>query len=120
MPDAGSWPYNFMLSQPPLAVQGDSAFGFGAMELETACRYKLPITFIIINNNGIYRGLEELPATREDNNMIPVLSLSVKAKYESIAEAFGGKGFFVETPDQLRRVRCLCSSLGCGPQPHGL
>ena len=41
-----------------VCVEGDSAFGFSGMELETACRYKLPITFVIINNNGIYGGLD--------------------------------------------------------------
>jgi 2-hydroxyacyl-CoA lyase 1 len=42
-----------------LCIQGDSAFGFGGMELETAFRYKLPIVFIIFNNNGIYGGLDK-------------------------------------------------------------
>src|SRR6185437_10390651 len=40
-------------------VQGDSAFGFGGMEVETAIRHNLPITFIIINNNGIGGGPTE-------------------------------------------------------------
>ena len=38
-----------------VAIEGDSAFGFSAMELEVACRFKLPIVVIIINNNGIYQ-----------------------------------------------------------------
>jgi 2-hydroxyacyl-CoA lyase 1 len=46
-------------------VVGDSAFGFSAMELETAARYNMPLKVIIINNNGISRGLEEI--TKEDN-----------------------------------------------------
>jgi hypothetical protein len=37
-------------------VQGDSAFGFSGMEIETAVRFHLPITVVIINNNGIYAG----------------------------------------------------------------
>lgn len=41
-----------------LCIQGDSAFGFGGMEIETAYRYNLPIVFIIFNNNGIYGGLD--------------------------------------------------------------
>lgn len=40
--------------KPVVAVVGDSAFGFSAMELETATRYNLPLIVIILNNNGIY------------------------------------------------------------------
>lgn len=45
--------------EPVVAVLGDSAFGFSGMELETIARYSLPITFIIINNAGIGRGIDE-------------------------------------------------------------
>lgn len=41
-----------------VCIEGDSAWGFSAMELETACRHTLPILFIIINNNGIYTGMD--------------------------------------------------------------
>lgn len=42
-----------------MCIQGDSAFGFSGMELETACRYKLPIVFVVVNNNGISFGAGE-------------------------------------------------------------
>ncbi|KAL9966447.1 hypothetical protein ACROYT_G024524 [Oculina patagonica] len=95
-------------SNPPrrvVCVQGDSAFGFSGMELETACRYNLPIVFMIVNNNGIYNGVDAEswgefgvdPATRA-----PPTALMPKTRYERIIEAFGGKGFFAETPDELR------------------
>lgn len=35
-----------------ICVEGDSAFGFSGMEMETIYRYKLPIIVIIVNNNG--------------------------------------------------------------------
>jgi len=81
-----------------VAVQGDSAFGFSAMELEVACRYKLPMIVVIINNNGIYSGVDQFiegipPAP---NCLLP------SAHYERIVEAFGGKGYFVTDPSQLR------------------
>lgn len=41
-------------NKPVVAVVGDSAFGFSAMELDTATRYNLPLIIIILNNNGIY------------------------------------------------------------------
>ena len=44
--------------KPVLAVEGDSAFGFSGMEVETICRYKLPVCVVIFNNDGIYRGTD--------------------------------------------------------------
>ena len=82
-----------------VAVQGDSAFGFSAMEMETIGRYKLPITFIIINNGGIYQGMGDLP---EDIDEALPTALSPDANYEMIATAFGGKGYLVRTPAELR------------------
>lgn len=41
-----------------ICVEGDSAFGFSGMEVETMYRYKLPIVIIIVNNGGIYSGLD--------------------------------------------------------------
>lgn len=80
-----------------VAVQGDSAFGFSGMEFEVACRYKLPITVVILNNNGIGVGLE-------DTDTEPVMPwvYTAKARYEKVAEAFGGKGWFVERLSDLR------------------
>jgi 2-hydroxyacyl-CoA lyase 1 len=51
-------------SKRVVCIQGDSAFGFGGMEIETAFRYNLPVIFVIFNNNGIYGGLDK--ATFED------------------------------------------------------
>ncbi len=79
-----------------VAVEGDSAFGFSGMEVEVACRYSLPITFIIINNNGIGGGPGKLDPAR-----IPPTAYTPNARYERISEAFGGKGYFVETPAEL-------------------
>ena len=41
---------------PVVAIEGDSAFGFSGMELETICRYQLPIVVVILNNGGVYQG----------------------------------------------------------------
>jgi 2-hydroxyacyl-CoA lyase 1 len=79
-----------------VAVEGDSAFGFSGMEVETACRYRLPITFIILNNNGIGGGVDEF-----DPDNVPVSVYTPRAHYEKLADAFGGRGFFVTTPAEL-------------------
>ena len=42
--------------KPVLAIEGDSAFGFSGMEVETICRYNLPVCIVVFNNDGIYRG----------------------------------------------------------------
>lgn len=79
-----------------VAVEGDSAFGFSGMEVETACRYNLPITFIIINNNGIMIGTKDF-----DPQNIPPTAYTINARYEKIIEAFGGKGYFVTSAKEL-------------------
>jgi len=84
--------------RPIVAVQGDSAFGFSGMELETACRYKLPIKLIVLNNGGIGGGIAELPT----DGPIPPFSLTPGARYEGIMETLGGRGFYVEDPKDLR------------------
>ncbi len=84
--------------RPVVAVQGDSAFGFSGMELETACRYKLPIKVIVLNNGGIGAGIDELP----EDGPIPSFSLTPGARYEGIMETLGGRGLYVEDPKDLR------------------
>ena len=48
--------------KPVLAIEGDSAFGFSGMEVETICRYNLPVCIVVFNNDGIYRGTDVNPA----------------------------------------------------------
>jgi oxalyl-CoA decarboxylase len=87
--------------KPVLAVEGDSAFGFSGMEVETICRYKLPVCVVVFNNDGIYRGTDVNPTGGPD----VATTVFVKgARYDKIAEAFGGVGANVTTPDELRRA----------------
>jgi len=85
--------------RPVVSVSGDSAFGFSGMELETICRYDLPITTIVLNNGGIGIGVDDdWPADQP----LPPSALSRTARYEQVCEAFGGQGFYVEDPAELR------------------
>jgi oxalyl-CoA decarboxylase len=85
--------------QPVIAVEGDSAFGFSGMEVETICRYNLPVCVVILNNNGVYRGDETNPTGGSD----PSPLVFVKgARYEKLMEAFGGVGVLAKTPAELR------------------
>ena len=81
-----------------VCIEGDSAFGFSGMEVETACRYQLPIVFVIINNNGIGMGFDALP---EDRFQSPAMAYTIEAGYEKMIEGFGGKGYSVRTPAEL-------------------
>ncbi|MBY0382532.1 MAG: oxalyl-CoA decarboxylase [Xanthobacteraceae bacterium] len=86
--------------KPVLAVEGDSAFGFSGMEVETICRYNLPVCIVIFNNNGIYRGLDTDPTGRDPGTTVFVKD----ARYDKMMEAFGGVGVNVTTPDELKRA----------------
>lgn len=86
--------------KPVLAVEGDSAFGFSGMEVETICRYNLPICIVIFNNNGIYRGTDV-----NDAGADPATTVFVKdARYDRMMEAFGGVGVNATSPDELKRA----------------
>jgi oxalyl-CoA decarboxylase len=83
-----------------LAIEGDSAFGFSGMEVETICRYKLPVCIVVFNNNGIYRGTDVNTAGSDVATTVFVKD----ARYDKIIEAFGGVGAQVTTPDELTRA----------------
>ena len=86
--------------KPVLAVEGDSAFGFSGMEVETICRYGLPVCIVVFNNNGIYRGTDTDPTGRD-----PATTVFVpESRYDRMIEAFGGVGYHVTTPDELARA----------------
>jgi oxalyl-CoA decarboxylase len=70
------------------------------MEVETICRYELPICIVVFNNNGIYRGTDTDPTGRD-----PATTVFVRdARYDRMMEAFGGVGVSVTTPDELSQA----------------
>ena len=87
--------------KPVLCVEGDSAFGFSGMEVETICRYNLPVCIVIFNNDGIYRGTDVNASGTDD----PAPTVFVKgARYDKMIEAFGGIGVNATSPDELKRA----------------
>lgn len=87
--------------KPVLCVEGDSAFGFSGMEVETICRYNLPVCIVIFNNDGIYRGTDVNTSGSSD----PAPTVFVKgARYDKMMEAFGGQGVNATSPDELKRA----------------
>jgi oxalyl-CoA decarboxylase len=86
--------------QEVIAIEGDSAFGFSGMEVETLCRYNLPVCIVIMNNNGVYKGTDTDPTGRD-----PAPTVFVKgARYDKLMEAFGGIGVNATTPAELRKA----------------
>ncbi|HEY0300642.1 MAG TPA: oxalyl-CoA decarboxylase, partial [Rhizomicrobium sp.] len=95
--------------KPVVAIEGDSAFGFSGMELETICRYKLPIVVVVFNNGGIYRG-DGVNLSGGSDPSPTVLMKS--ARYELVCEAFGGAGYHAADPDSL--AKALTEALASG------
>ena len=88
-------------SKPVVAIEGDSAFGFSGMEIETICRYELPIVIVVFNNNGIYRGDD---VNRSGGTDPSPTVLMKNARYERLIEAFGGTGHYVTDPQSLAKA----------------
>ena len=80
-----------------IAIEGDSAFGFSGMELETICRYQLPIVVVVFNNGGVYKG----DAVNTVSTDPSPTTLMLSARHDMLIEAFGGKGYSVATPAEL-------------------
>jgi oxalyl-CoA decarboxylase len=83
-----------------IAVEGDSAFGFSGMEVETICRYNLPVCIVVMNNNGIYKGTDVNP---RGDAMAPTQFVK-NARYDLMMEAFGGVGVVANNPEELDRA----------------
>ena len=86
--------------QQVIAIEGDSAFGFSGMEVETLCRYNLPVCVVIMNNNGVYKGTDVNPTGGPD--VAPTVFVK-GARYDKLIEAFGGVGVNATTPAELRK-----------------
>lgn len=86
---------------PVLAVEGDSAFGFSGMEVETICRYNLPVCVVVFNNNGIYRGTDVNASGGPD---VATTVFVKDSRYDLMMQAFGGVGVNATSPDELSRA----------------
>ncbi len=86
--------------KPVLAIEGDSAFGFSGMEIETICRYNLPVCVVIFNNSGIYRGTD----VNEQSSDPAWTRFVTDSRYDKMMEAFGGVGVHATTPEELKQA----------------
>jgi oxalyl-CoA decarboxylase len=94
--------------KPVIAIEGDSAFGFSGMEVETICRYNLPVCIVVFNNNGIYKGTDVNPL---GGDVAPTVFIK-NARYDIMMQAFGGVGVHATTKDQLMTAMTEAISSG--------
>ncbi len=87
--------------KPVIAIEGDSAFGFSGMEVETICRYRLPVCVVVFNNNGVYRGTDVNPTGHSD--VAPTVFVK-GARYDAMMKAFGGVGVVATNPAELKQA----------------
>ena len=80
--------------KPVIAIEGDSAFGFSGMEIETICRYRLPIVILVFNNGGIYHG-DAVGIAPSPTGFVH------DARYDKLIGAFGGVGYHVTDKSSL-------------------
>jgi 2-hydroxyacyl-CoA lyase 1 len=109
-----------------VALEGDSAFGFSAMEVETMARYHMDVLIFVMNNGGVYHG-ENYPLTsdptspappssssvlvsaseswqedpRRSKATLPPTALSYGTRYDIMAKALGGEGYHVTNEEEL-------------------
>lgn len=85
-----------------VAIEGDSAFGFSGMDFATICRFKLPVTVVILNNGGIYNNMGVNPSTDPSIEHDPApTTLDLQARYDKMGEVFGAANYYVTTPAEL-------------------
>ncbi|GAB7356175.1 hypothetical protein MBLNU459_g6765t2 [Dothideomycetes sp. NU459] len=96
-----------------VAFEGDSAFGFSGMEVETMARYQMDVLIFVMNNGGVYHGdsdtadewlARQTKSVQGDTTQgegLRSTSLGWEVKYHDIAAACGGKGFLVRNAAEL-------------------
>lgn len=97
-----------------VAIEGDSAFGFSGMELETMARFQMDILIFVMNNSGLYRGDSDssekwhekrsntVAGTTKEGAGLTAWSLGFETDYGKLAEMAGGIGITARTPEELR------------------
>ena len=84
-----------------VAVMGDGSFGFTCGELETAVRYRLPITFVVISNSS-YGWIKAGQKSGYGQRYFSVDFDPID--HAAVAAAFGVKSWRVTEPKDLGRV----------------
>ena len=77
-------------------VWGDAAIGFTGMDFETAVRERIPILSVLFNNHSMAIEIPVMPTSQAKYG-----ATDISGNYAMMAEAFGGYGERVESPDEI-------------------
>jgi acetolactate synthase-1/2/3 large subunit len=78
-------------------LTGDGEFMMNISDFQTAVAYKLPMTVIILNDQGFGQERHDL----EHKNLPIKYAMQASPDFAKLAEGFGGSGFRFDTPDSL-------------------
>jgi thiamine pyrophosphate-dependent acetolactate synthase large subunit-like protein len=83
---------------PVFVVCGDGGITYSINELETAAKYKIPVVAIVYNNNcwGTWTLARTTPRATQ------VHLFQEELRYDRVAEAYGARGEYVNTPEAFR------------------
>ena len=82
-----------------LAVLGDGTYGFHAMEMDTAVRYRLPIV-TVVGNDARWNAEHQLQLQHYGDTRAVACEL-LPTRYDQVVAALGGHGELVERPEDL-------------------
>ena len=81
-------------------IYGDGAAGFSLQEFDTFVRHKTPVIAVIGNDAGWSQIARDQVEIFGDD----VATVLGRSDYHLVADAFGGKGFLVDKPQDIDRV----------------
>jgi acetolactate synthase-like protein len=81
-------------------IYGDGAAGFSLLEFDTFVRHKTPVIAVIGNDAGWSQIARDQVEIFGDD----VATVLGRSDYHRVAEAFGGKGFRLDKPEDIGRV----------------
>jgi acetolactate synthase-1/2/3 large subunit len=84
-----------------LLLSGDGSFGFNAMEIDTAVRFRLPMVVVIGNDGGWGQMRSGVEAMKVETTGSGATELGF-TRYDNLVESLGGVGFNVERPEEIR------------------
>ena len=83
-----------------VVICGDTAFGYNAMEMETAMRHAVAVIIIVVNNEGNCGALMQKTFSPAGGERVTMFQPDIR--YENIMRVFGGHAEFVNRPEQLQ------------------
>ena len=96
--------------RPVVSINGDGGFMFTMPELATAVRFKLPIVFVVFNDNA-YGNVKRIQ--KEQFNGHIIASDLTNPDFVKLADSFGARSARVTTPAELTRRSRQASAPTC-------